>query len=256
MFEIAVLIAAVAATVGAWVRRYTWSSRLEQPMTMSTALFAVGLFLISPQVVPILGAPLHAVSGVWHLDTCAGDICLILAAATGLCGILAHMGNDAQTQAWANRWVNPVINAAIPAMVIAIAASDAVDSGEPNILDIACDTWLSVYWIVTCATLAWLWLLALRALAIARRHVASRRTANLYSAMTMCGIAACVLQSGVALGLPIDGQTPVAVLFCTACAGTTVVSAHSWRAKARALRCVGHCVCNTPTHDPRRTHHG
>jgi hypothetical protein len=233
------IVATLSSMVYAiWVRRGTFSSEIERPLTVSIALGIVGIALVSPQGSSITGAGLHALTGQWHLETCSGDFCLIASQISAHYWLLGGVFNDGERKIWMRYRVQPVVTLAMPHMAACMALTRAVHEGTPNILDAAPDAWLTGYWLIVAAMMIYIWVAGLCVLRVMRRDRDSRHVANAYIATMGCGIAACTLQIvSVLSGI----QQPVHGLFtwwllCSGSAGTCLVAAWSWRLKQQRLR--------------------
>ena len=235
-----VVIASTVAAIGyaIWVRRDTLYSRIERPLTLSAVLCIAGIALVSPLSGVVIGGPVHAVTGLWHLDTCAGDLCLLGSQIGALSALLRTVFSSADRAAWLRFWVQPVITIAVPCIAACMVLSQALHEGVPDILDVKPDIWLIGFWVIRCGVAVYLWLAGLRVLRVLRGDSQSRFLANAYIVVMCCGVAAGTVQiSRVLAGVepPGDGLT-VWFLMCIAYGGTCAVAALSWRLKELRLR--------------------
>ncbi|HEU0190603.1 MAG TPA: hypothetical protein VFR17_04945 [Mycobacterium sp.] len=235
----AIIATAIASMVYAiWVRRHTVGSHIEWPLTLSVLLCVAGIALVSPHAVPVVGTPLHALTGVWHLDTYAGDLCLLSSQISALYALLGSLFADEDRKTWMRYWIEPVAIVAMPQLAVCMILTKALRDGTPNILDATPDGWLTGYWLVVCVAMTYIWLAGLRALWVLRRDRQSRPIANAYIAAASCGVAACVLQMiWVFTGWqPLGHGIITWLLLCSASVGTCLTAAWSWRRKEQRLR--------------------
>jgi hypothetical protein len=232
---------AIASTVALmayaiWVRRETFRSSIERPLSVSAVWCISGIALVSPQSTAVAGSALHSLTSVWHLDTCAGDFCLLASQISAQYWLLGGLFTDEDRKTWMGLWVQPVVTVAIPHMAACMILTGALRSGTANILDATADAWLTGYWLIVCITMTYIWLAGLRVLRVMRRDRQSRHVANAYITTLGIGIAACALQTLWVFGIqPLRHGLFACCLLCGACAGTCLIAAWSWRLKEQHL---------------------
>lgn len=236
--ELVAASAVAAAGYAIWVRRHTLASSAERPLTLSVILCVVGFALISPQSSGVIGSFGHALTGIWHLDTCAGDLCLLASQVCALSALLGGVFTDADRADWMRIWVQPIVTVVVPGMTTCIILTHALRTETPNILDARPDGWLAGYWLLLVSTTAYLWLAGLRVLRVLRADRRSRRVANAYIVAMSCGVAGgALLMVWVLTGAePLGHGLITWLLVGSAYAGTCLAAAWSWRLKEQRLR--------------------
>ena len=229
-----------AGSYSIWYRRYTFASETERSLTWAIALMLCGYYLVSPISTPVVGAALHRVTGIWHLDTSVGTVCHIAALATVVNFMLTHFFTRDQRIDWLSRWVYPPVALGVAVLAACIISTRATYPA-PSILDIEPDGWLLTHRLVAAAVLAWLWLVILRTLLVMRADPGSRRLAG--AGAWLCGVG--VLSAGVT---GVGHVAAITVLHAAVVFGFMGWAVLAWRDKLnqfaalrRAVRCHGRC---------------
>jgi hypothetical protein len=124
----------------------------------------------------------------------------------------------------------------IPLLLATFSLSRGSRSYARDFFELRTDFWLTVYWLLLCATLTYLLLFGARALLILRRDPRSRRVASVYLVATASGIMTCVVRAITALVPPCQGPVGAALVWLLACLCGVVFafsSAHAWQQKVK-----------------------
>ena len=231
---IAITLASIAWSL--WIRRVTWHSRWEVAATLNIALQGCAVALISPLASETVGVALHNITGEWNLQNYVGHDCYIVAASAIVYNAVGRLAEDDTIQRSFKQWVERPATLCIPLLLATFTLSRGSKTYARDFFALPTDFWLSVYWILLTATLAYLLLFGSRALLVLRKDPRSRRFANLYLVASASGIAACVVRMLTALIPPLQGSVGAALVwfFCCTCgASFALISAQSWRQKIR-----------------------
>ena len=90
----------VVALLALWSIRHAWSIPIERPATITVALLAVDVLLMTPQLNWWLSRRLHAITGVWNLEDLTGHICVLIA----MCSLLYLMADRLDMNPAQFRW--------------------------------------------------------------------------------------------------------------------------------------------------------
>jgi hypothetical protein len=219
-----------------WIRRVTWHCRWEVAATLNIALQGCAVALISPLASETLGVALHNVTGEWNLQNYIGHDCYIVAASAIVYNAVGRLEDDHALQASFKQYVERPATLCIPLLLATFTLSRGSKTYARDFFALPTDFWLSVYWVLLTATLAYLLVFGSRALFVLRQDPRSRRFANLYLVASASGVAACVVRMITALIPPLQGSVSTALVwfFCCTCgAGFALISAQSWRQKIR-----------------------
>jgi hypothetical protein len=124
----------------------------------------------------------------------------------------------------------------IPLLLATFTLSRGSKTYARDFFALPTDFWLSVYWILLTAMLAYLLVFGSRALLVLRQDPRSRRFANLYLLASASGVAACAVRMTTAVLPPLQGTVSAALVWffaCTCGASFALISAQSWRQKVR-----------------------
>ena len=151
---IALLTVQLLATAWAlWVRRGSWSSRWDAPLTASIALQTIGAVFDTPW--PAWQIAVSRVFGGPHVGTVVANLCYLAAALLAVIAVYSRLLPDHWATAVINtRFLQPVF-AAVTLMIVAFNLSSATASGSPlvHLYFIPRDGWLTLYWVIYCLTL-------------------------------------------------------------------------------------------------------
>jgi hypothetical protein len=219
-----------------WIRRVTWHSRWEVAATLNIALQGCAVALISPLASETVGVALHNITGEWNLQNYVGHDCYIVAASAIVYNAVGRLAEDDTIQRSFTQWVERPATLCIPLLLATFTLSRGSKTYARDFFALPTDFWLSVYWILLTATLAYLLLFGSRALLVLRKDPRSRRFANLYLVASASGVAACAVRMTTALIAPLQGTPSTALVWffsCTCGATFALISAQSWRQKIR-----------------------
>jgi hypothetical protein len=219
-----------------WIRRVTWHCRWEVAATLNIALQGCAVALISPWSSETLGVALHNITGEWNLQNYVGHDCYIVAASAIVYNSVGRLEDDHALQASFKQFVERPATLCIPLLLATFTLSRGSETYARDFFALHTDFWLSVYWVLLTAMLAYLLVFGSRALLVLRHDPRSRRFANLYLLASGSGVAACVVRMTTAVIPPLQGTVSVALvwLFCCTCgASFALISAQSWRQKVR-----------------------
>ena len=231
---IAITLASIAWSL--WIRRVTWHSRWEVAATLNIALQGCAVGLISPLASETVGVALHSITGEWNLQNYVGHDCYIVAASAIVYNAVGRLAEDDAIQRSFKQYVERPATLCIPLLLATFTLSRGSKTYARDFFSLPTDFWLSVYWILLTATLAYLLLFGSRALLVLRKDPRSRHFANLYLVASASGIAACVVRMITALIPVLQGPVGAALVwfFCCTCgASFALISAQSWRQKIR-----------------------
>lgn len=219
-----------------WIRRVTWHCRWEVAATLNIALQGCAVALMSPLSAETLGVALHRITGEWNLQNYVGHDCYIVAASAIVYNAVGRLADDDALQASFKQYVERPATLCIPLLLATFSLSYGSKTYARDFFELPTDFWLTVYWVLLCATLAYLLAFGSRALLVLRQDPRSRNIANLYLVASASGIAACVVRIVTALIPPFQGPLGAGLVWFFAClcgAGFALTSAQSWRQKIR-----------------------
>lgn len=228
---VVVLLAVLLATTGwaLWVRRASWSSRWDLPITASITLQTFGAVLDTP--LPGLQITVSRLLGGPHAATVIANLSYLAAALLAVIGLYTRLLPDHWAAAVLNRRVVQPLIAAAAVMVAAFTISPAASSGSAltHLYFIPRDGWLTLYWVVYCLALQTLLVVFIFGLAkLDHRHIWTR----LYRVAVLSAVAASMLQL---IGLVF--HPPVLIMLCWSLGyGCTILmsvaAGMSWRQRA------------------------
>lgn len=232
------LITITLACIGwsLWIRRVTWHCRWEVAATLNIALQGLAVALMSPLAANTIGIVLHDVTGVWNLQNYLGHDCYIVAASAIVYNALGRITDDHLLQKSFKQYVERPATLCIPLLLATFTLSRGSKMYARDFFALPTDFWLSVYWLLLCATLIYLLVFGFRAMLVLRQDPRSASIATLYLLACGSGMAACSVRVLTALVPTIQGTVDAALVWFFACgcgAGFAVISAYSWRQKVR-----------------------
>jgi hypothetical protein len=240
-FLIAITTACIAWSL--WIRRVTWSCRWEVAATLNIALQGATVLLMSPLASETLGHWLHALTGKWNLEDYIGHDMYIVAASAVVYNALGRLQDDHALQKTFRQYVELPATVCIPLLLATFWLGNGAGVYRADFFEVPTDFWLTVYWLLLCATLIYLLGFGTRALLVLRKDPRSRTIANVYLIASFSGIAACAVRVVTALVpslQPIENGTLVWIFACMCGAGFALTSAYSWRIKTKWFNKANH----------------
>ena len=231
-----ILITLASISWSLWIRRVTWHCRWEVAATLNIALQGSAVALMSPLAANTLGVALHNVTGEWNLQNYLGHDCYIVAASAIVYNAVGRLEDDHSLQLSFKQYVERPATLCIPLLLATFTLSHGSKVYARDFFALRTDFWLTVYWILLCATLIYLLAFGSRALLVLRQDPRSRNIANLYLMASASGIAACAVRIIAALVPAIQGRGDSALVWffaCTCGAGFALTSAYSWRQRVK-----------------------
>lgn len=221
-----------------WIRRVTWTRRMEVAATLNIALQGVAVLLMSPLASRTVGVELHALTGCWNLEDLFAHDLYIVAASANVYHMLLRLDQHQLTHRFKLHVELPA-TVSLPAMMALFTSSHGVQIYRDDFFRTPTDWPLSVYWWVACGTLVYLLGYSICALVPMWREPSVRGLALAYMASAGAGALACVAGMVTAV-LPVAIQDTVAasltiwVPACACGAGFAAIAAHSWLTKERS----------------------
>jgi hypothetical protein len=232
-----ITITLACITSSLWIRRLTWTCRWEVAATLNIALQGAAVALMSPLAAATIGRGLHALTGMWNINSYIGHDCYVVAASSIVYNAIGRLGDDNTMQRAFKQHVERPATLCIPLLLATFSTGNGAKIYRSDFFMIPTDFWLTMYWLLLCGTLIYLLVYGSRALLVLRRDPRSRRIANWYLFASASGVIACVVRITTALVTPIQGYLLSSLLvwfFACACgAGYALTSARSWRIKTR-----------------------
>jgi len=231
-----IVVTLASVTWSLWIRRVTWHCRWEVAATLNIALQGSAVALMSPLAANTLGVALHNVTGEWNLQNYLGHDCYIVAASAIVYNAVGRLEDDHSLQLSFKQYVERPATLCIPLLLATFTLSHGSKVYARDFFALRTDFWLTVYWILLCATLIYLLAFGSRALLVLRQDPRSRNIANLYLMASASGIAACAVRIIAALVPAIQGRGDSALVWffaCTCGAGFALTSAYSWRQRVK-----------------------
>ncbi|ORV76341.1 MULTISPECIES: hypothetical protein [Mycobacteroides] len=235
----AALITFTVATIcwSLWIRRVTWTRRMEVAATLNIALQAAALFLMSPLASSTIGLAPHALTGCWNLeDLLAHDLYIVAASA-----IVYHMLLRLDRQQLTRRFrlhIELPATISLPIMLALFTFGPGAQEYRADFFRAPTDWWLNAYWWVICGTLIYLLGYSVLALIPMWHEPSIRGLSAAYMLAAGAGIVACLARIATTL-LPAAMQDTsgaslaVWVPACLCGAGYAAILAQSWLTKNR-----------------------
>jgi hypothetical protein len=231
---ITITLASIAWSL--WIRRVTWHCRWEVAATLNIALQGCAVALMSPLSSETLGVALHRITGEWTLQNYVGHDCYIVAASAIVYNAVGRLEDDHALQASFKQYVERPATLCIPLLLATFSLSGGSKTYARDFFALHTDFWLSVYWVLLTATLAYLLVFGSRALLVLRKDPRSRNIANAYLVASASGVSACAVRMVSAVIPALQGPVATGLIWLFACgcgAGFALTSAQSWRQKIR-----------------------
>lgn len=240
MTDAVTIIAIAVLTYTLWVRRITFRCRWERAMTVGLVLQMCTLLLLLPEAASITGYALYHLTGHKLMDAALGECCAVAATFALLYSAICRVVTD-QELPDALALPQAVVTITIPTMLGTFMASHAPNlTPHSDIFRVMTDGWLTIFWILFCTTMMYLFGLTIRAMLAVRgdRRVTGwvRRVNNLYIAGCVCGICAVLIRLTTAIIRPlqpIEDGILIWIASCIAGIVITTAAAQSWMNKKR-----------------------
>lgn len=226
MTSVLITAALAAALRSLWICRDTWRSGWDYAASLSVALHACALILMSPWASTTFGTHLHEALGVWNVQALLGHVFLVGAAVAFVRHVLVRFGDDAR-ELFARHIIQP-INIGVAALVVLFVVADT--SYQPDLFAAHATGWLGTYWLALGALLCYLFGYAGRLLLMLRTDARSKPTADVYLTALALATTAGFTQV-VTAWAGIDVALPVWLFGCLSLVGFAWACAQSWRAK-------------------------
>jgi hypothetical protein len=231
-----IIITLASISWSLWIRRLTWHCRWEVAATLNIALQGCAVALMSPLASDTVGVALHNLTGEWNLQNYIGHDCYVVAASAIVYNALGRLGDDDTIQASFKQYVERPATLCIPLLLATFSLSCGSRTYARDFFELRTDFWLTAYWLLLCATLAYLLLFGSRALLILRKDPRSRRVASVYLLASAFGITTCMIRVITALVPPFQGPVGAGLVWLFAClcgVGFALTSAQAWRQKVK-----------------------
>lgn len=143
----------IVTTWALWVRRDSWRSRWDAPMTASIAFQTIGAAFDTPW--PRFQIAISQLAGGPHVATLVADLSYLTAAVLAIIAVYSRLLPDGRTTEVFNRRVLQSIAVVAATMIFAFVMSSAARTGSPlaHLYFIPRDGWLTLYWVVYCLAL-------------------------------------------------------------------------------------------------------
>jgi len=217
-----------------WVRRLSFGSRWDRPLTAGVALYCVASALDGPW--PAIAAASFPLTGKYYLLNTAGHICFLAGTAAGAKAVCLRLLTDDDLDRLMKTRVLPIVGIATIIMLICILATPMTATMPADYLyGVPLDGWLRVYFATFFLTLtAILWLALFGGWRLSGQAPRAEPALPLL-ATTSTGSLACLSF----LGLLLTGRSeliptvwPVAYLATTA---ASLTCAFAWRHRMAQL---------------------
>lgn len=199
LLYIANALAVLAVTWAVWVRRDTFGSRWDGPITAGIALFGLGAALDSPW--GSVAAASFPLTGKFYLLNAFGNICILLGATRGLKTVAVRlMAVDALRRFMKFRIVTPVLIAS--AIMLTCVVQSPITSTMPaaSLYFIKPDGWLLGYWVAYFLTLTGINIVAMYGAFVLRSGPRSPMHDPLVSATAMGSLACWAFFAAIVTG--------------------------------------------------------
>lgn len=219
-----------------WIRRWTWHCRWEVAATLNIALQGCAVLLMSPLASKTLGHWLHFLTHEWNLEDWLAHDCYIVAASAICCNTVGRLTDEHEMRRTFKVCVEYPATLCIPLLLAAFTMGNGSRIYRDDFFTVPTGTWLTVYWVLLCTTLAWLLGYSCKALTVLLDDPRSRNIAIVYLLSCGAGLLACAVRVFTAFDPAMqDAAGALAVWFpaCACGAGFALAAAHSWRSKLR-----------------------
>lgn len=151
-------LAVLACIYAVWIRRMSFGSRWDAPLTVGVALYAAASALDAPW--PDIAASSYPFTGKYYLLNTVGHICFLAGNAAGLRSVFMRLLPDDEIGTFMGTLVKPVVAIAATVMLVCVSASPITSAMPAHYLyAVPLDGWLRLYFCVYFLTMtATLWL--------------------------------------------------------------------------------------------------
>lgn len=223
-----------------WIRRVTWTRRMEVAATLNIALQGAAIFLMSPLASRTIGVWLHELTGWWNLEDLIGHDCDVVAASAIVYHLIIRLDQEQLIRRFKLHIELPA-TLCMPIMLGLFMFSNGVGVYHDDFFRVVVDWTLAAYWLILCGTLIYLLGYSIYSLTPMWRDRPTIRTlCASYMVAAGIGLTACVVRMATTL-LPPEMQDtaaaslPVWFLACSCGSGFAAVSAYSWIEKKRVM---------------------
>ncbi len=137
-------LAVLTAAWAVWVRRHSFGSRWDAPITVGVALYGIASALDSSWT--SLAAVSFPLTGKHYLLAVLGQICYLAGTAAGLKSVFIRLMPDEDIGHFMKTRITPVVTIAAAVMLTCFFASPKTSTFTANYLyDVGPDNWLRVY---------------------------------------------------------------------------------------------------------------
>lgn len=137
-------LAVLACCWAVWVRRLSFGSRWDVPLTVGTALYGVASALDAPW--PAIAAASYPLTGKYYLLNAVGHLCFLIGNAAGLKAIFIRLLPDDEIKRFMSNRIVPVIVVSSTVMLVCVLASPSTSTMQADYLyGVPLDGWLRVY---------------------------------------------------------------------------------------------------------------
>lgn len=217
-----------------WIRRLSFGSRWDRPLTIGIALYCVASALDTPW--PVIAAASFPLTGKYYLLNTLGHICFLAGTAAGSKSVCLRLLPDEELDRLMKTRIVPLVGIAATVMLVCILTTP-MTAGMPAdyLYRVPLDGWLRVYFATFFLTMvAILWLTLFGGVRLSRQPPGPGPAWPLLVTAS-AGSLACL---GF-LGLILSGHSDlIATLWPVAYLSTTVASltcAYSWRHRIAGL---------------------
>lgn len=226
---------AVVTCIGAvLVRRHSFGSRWDAPLTAGIALYALASALDGPW--PAIAAASHPLTGKYYLLNTLGHICYLAGNAAGVRSVLLRLLSDDELERFMKTSVVPIVGVASTIMLGSVLASPATSTMSANFLyAVPLDGWLRVYFTTFFLTMtATLWLAFFGGVRMRAEPPGAGAALPLMGTVSIGSIACLTFLAAILTGRSelIVTLWPIAYLATTAAA---LACAFSWRRRIADL---------------------
>ncbi len=150
-------LAVLTACWALWVRRLSFASRWDGPITVGVALYGLAAALDTPW--PPIAAASFPLTGKHYFLPALGHICYLAGTAAGIQSVYARLLPDDELAPFMNRRIRPVVVGAAVVMLVCLFASPVTSTMPAHYLyGVPLDPWLQTYFVtyfLTFAGLLW-----------------------------------------------------------------------------------------------------
>ena len=141
-----------------WIRRHTFGSRWDAPLTVGIVLYGVASALDTPW--GAVAAASYPLTGKYYLLNTVGHICFLAGTAAGAQSVCIRLLPDAELHRLMRTRILPLVAVAAAVMLVCVTAGPAADSMRaPYLYGAPLDGWMRVYFATFLLTLTGiLWL--------------------------------------------------------------------------------------------------